>query len=77
MSIYVEVGQCLVKQLLLSKNMQIIDLSLRTGISKTQLSGYLSGYRCMSLKSAKAISYVLSCKIDDLCEPPTTKVAGF
>jgi DNA-binding Xre family transcriptional regulator len=66
MSIHVEIGQCLVKQLLSSRNMQVIDLSLKTGISKTQLSGYMSGYRCMSMKSAKAISYALHCQLDDL-----------
>jgi DNA-binding Xre family transcriptional regulator len=64
--VYIKVGQCLLQEQLEYHNMQAIELSLRTGISKTQLSGYMNNSRCMSLKTAKIISFVLHCQIEDL-----------
>ncbi|WP_299831524.1 helix-turn-helix transcriptional regulator [uncultured Metabacillus sp.] len=66
--IYLEIGQCLLKELLDKRKMtqqQLVDL---TGIDKSQLSGYISNTRKMSLTNAKKIALVIKCNIDDLYE---------
>jgi putative transcriptional regulator len=45
-----------------------VDLSIKTGIAKTQINEYISGTRKMSLANAYLISRELKCHIEDLYE---------
>jgi putative transcriptional regulator len=62
----VEIGQCLLQQLLDKRKMSQAELSRRTGISTQQISDYINNRRIMSLKNARIISRALDCIIDDL-----------
>lgn len=64
----VRFGQCLLQEILNRKGMTQIELSIATGISKTQISDYINNRVRMSLKNAKIISLALNCSIDDLYE---------
>lgn len=67
MKILPHVGRCLLKQLLDQRHMSPLDLSIKTGISLQQISGYLHNHSCMSLKNARKIAKELGdCYIDDL-----------
>jgi DNA-binding XRE family transcriptional regulator len=43
-----------------------VDLSVKTGIAKTQINEYIAGTRKMSLANAYVISRALRCHIEDL-----------
>lgn len=45
-----------------------VDLSVLTGISKSQINEYIKDTRFMSHKNAKLIATALKCHIDDLYE---------
>jgi putative transcriptional regulator len=60
------VGKCLLLTILNKRGMSQVDLSIKTGISKTQINEYINGTRKMSLANAKLIAHVLRCHIDDL-----------
>jgi putative transcriptional regulator len=62
------IGKCLLLNILNRKRMSQVDLSEVTGISKTQISEYISDSRRMSLPNAKLIAHALNCHIDDLYE---------
>jgi putative transcriptional regulator len=62
------VGKCLLLKYLNRKHMTQTDLAEATGISKTQINGYISKTRLMSLANAKLIAHVMKCHIDDLYE---------
>lgn len=62
------VGKCLLLHILNLKRMTQADLSDLTGISKTQISGYISNSRKMSLSNAILISCVLKVNTQELYE---------
>lgn len=64
----VVVGRCLLQDILNSSKLSQVDLSIKTGISTTQLSDYKSKNRVMSLKNARVIAQALNCNMDDLYE---------
>lgn len=66
--IKVEIGKCLLLELLKSRHMTQVDLSVLTGISKSQINEYIKNTRFMSIKNAKLIATALKCHIDDLYE---------
>ncbi|MED3562356.1 helix-turn-helix transcriptional regulator [Bacillus xiapuensis] len=67
--IEITIGRCLIPNLLKRKGMTQADLAVITGISPTQINGYISGERqSMTLRTAKKIACTLNCSIDDLYE---------
>lgn len=62
------IGKCLLLNILNHKRMTQVDLSDLTGISKTQISEYISNNRKMSLPNAILISRVLKVHTEDLYE---------
>lgn len=62
------IGKCLLEDLLDKSKMTKTQLSDRTGIKLSQISRYLGNDGHMSLSTARKISKVLNCKIDDLYE---------
>lgn len=62
------IGKCLLEDLLDKSKMTKTQLSDRTGIKLSQISRYLANDGHMSLSTARKISRVLNCKIDDLYE---------
>ena len=67
--IQIEIGQCLLKDLLDKRKMTQQQLSDLTGLSKSQISGYISKERpSMSLSTAMKLATVLNCHIEDLYE---------
>lgn len=63
-----EVGRCLISDRLRERHMTQQELADLSGISKSQISDYISKRVIMSLKNAKRIAIVLKCHIDDLYE---------
>jgi putative transcriptional regulator len=65
--IEIRIGKCLIPNLLKRRGMTQVDLATITGISTTQINGYISGDRqSMTLRTAKKIAHALNCSIDDL-----------
>ncbi|WP_303752919.1 helix-turn-helix domain-containing protein [Bacillus velezensis] len=65
----VEIGQCLISNLLERRGMSLGQLSNLTGISKQRLSDYANGVRpSMNIKTAKIIAIALNCSIEELYE---------
>jgi transcriptional regulator with XRE-family HTH domain len=64
----IKVGRCLLQKILDKHRMTQVDLSMKTGLSTTQISEYITGKRGMSLKNAKVIANALHCFIDELYE---------
>lgn len=64
----VEVGKCLIPNLLKSIDKDQTWLANKTGISRNQISDYSNNRYKTSLKNAKIIATELNCKIDDLYE---------
>jgi putative transcriptional regulator len=62
------IGKCLLLHILNRKRMTQADLSDLTGISKTQISEYISNNRKMSLSNAILISCVLRVHTEELYE---------
>lgn len=62
------IGKCLLLNIIRQRRMTQADLSVLTGISKTQINEYIANTRRMSLVNAKLIAHVLKCHIDDLYE---------
>ncbi|WP_412758663.1 helix-turn-helix domain-containing protein [Niallia alba] len=62
------IGKCLLQNLLDKSKMTKTQLSDKTGIKLNQISRYLTNESHMSLSTARKISKVLNCKIDDLYE---------
>jgi transcriptional regulator with XRE-family HTH domain len=60
------IGRCLLGQILKKRHMTQEDLSVITGIHKSQINEYINNKRIMMLNSAKVIANALNCKIDDL-----------
>ncbi|PAD70631.1 transcriptional regulator [Bacillus sp. 7586-K] len=72
--IQIEIGQCLLKDLLDKRKMTQQHLSELTGIDKSQISGYVSNTRkSMSLKTAKKLAVALNCSVDELYEWKVSK----
>lgn len=61
-----EVGKCNLADLLRKASLTQIELAELTNIPKSSISGYVNGTHTMSLISAKRISHVLNCGIEDL-----------
>ncbi len=64
----IEVGKCLLPELLYERKMTQVDLETKTGIDRRQINSYIKGHRRMSLVNAKIIATALKCVIDDLYE---------
>ena len=64
--INVEIGQCLLKELLDQKRLTQQELAELTGFTKQDINGYVNNRRKMSLKTAKTISVALNCTIEEL-----------
>lgn len=62
----IKFGKCLLLELLQKKGMTQSELSIKTGITESQISLYISGKRKMSYLSAVKISCVLKCHAEDL-----------
>lgn len=62
------VGKCLLRDRLLDADLTQTELAEITYIPKSQISEYVNDKHVMSLETAKAISYVLKCNIEDLYE---------
>ncbi|GIN22576.1 helix-turn-helix transcriptional regulator [Siminovitchia fordii] len=64
----IEIGKCLLPELLYKRKMTQVQLEARTGIDRRQINAYIKGNRKMSLVNAKVIAEALGCAIDDLYE---------
>ncbi|MGG2091308.1 helix-turn-helix transcriptional regulator [Bacillus sp. S13(2024)] len=64
----VVVGRCLLQKILDDHGLSQLELSLKTGISASQLNDYTKNRKTMTLKTAKRIANALNCYIDDLYE---------
>lgn len=64
----VEIGRCLLYDLIHAKGMTPQQFADKIGMLKSQLSMYATGERKMSLKNAKMFAVALGCSIDDLYE---------
>jgi transcriptional regulator with XRE-family HTH domain len=73
----VQVGRCLLQKLLRERGLTQQDIANRLQMPRQQVSDYANNRIVMSLRTAKAIAYVLGCHIDDLYEwfisPPSKK----
>jgi plasmid maintenance system antidote protein VapI len=61
-----KVGKCLLSDRLKKADLTQTELAELTNIPKSQISEYVNNKHVMSLESAKIISYVLECYIEDL-----------
>lgn len=61
-------GKCLLNEILAKAGMTQADLSVRTGISRSQINGYKRNRTEMTLSVAKTIAAALNCSIEDLYE---------
>ncbi|AZV43624.1 hypothetical protein BAOM_3015 [Peribacillus asahii] len=66
--IEIQLGKCLLFDLLKKRGWTQIALSDKTGIKKSQISAYIHNKQFMSLKTAILIASVLDCHVDDLYE---------
>lgn len=64
----VSVGRCRLSDLLRSRGLTQADLERLTGIPKGRVSNYVHRNRVMSLATAKQVSEILRCRIEDLYE---------
>ena len=64
----IEVGRCLIPDLLSQKGWTQRDLSHKTGMSEGLISDYVTKRTIMGVKNAKSIAVALGCNIDDLYE---------
>lgn len=62
------VGRCLLRYRLQKAEMSQQELADRLGVKKQQVNSYVMGERKMSLTTAKNISEIIDCNIDDLYE---------
>lgn len=62
------VGRCLLGSLLNQRGMTQTELAVELGVTRQQVSKYVLNQQKMSLQTAKNISYILNCRIDDLYE---------
>jgi transcriptional regulator with XRE-family HTH domain len=60
------VGKCLLHKLLKRSYMTQTDLSVKTGISISQLSAYINNKQTMSLPTALLIAWALDCNVKEL-----------
>lgn len=64
----VDVGRCLLADILLQKKITQQELANRIGVTKQQIGHYANDRRVMSLPIAVNIAIVLGCDIKDLYE---------
>lgn len=64
----IQVGRCLIPDLLAKKGWTQRDLSHKTGISEGSMSDYVTKRTIMGVKNAKVIAVALECTMDDLYE---------
>jgi DNA-binding XRE family transcriptional regulator len=62
------VGRCLLKELLIKSGINQVILADTLGISVQQINKYANDVQKMHIETAKNISYVLNCQIEDLYE---------
>lgn len=60
------IGSCLLSDQLRKADLTQAELAELTNIHKSQISEYVNNKHVMSLESAKTISYVLNCSIEEL-----------
>lgn len=63
-----KVGRCRLRQLLAQKKMTQRMLAQRLNITPQQLQHYVQNHHIMSIQTAKNISIILECSIEDLYE---------
>lgn len=68
-----EVGRCLLADILDKRRMTQQDLADKTGLNKQEISDYIHKRKCMSLRTARTIAKALNCYMDDLYEWISTK----
>jgi putative transcriptional regulator len=61
-----KIGNCLLRDRLLEADLTQTQLAELTYIPKSQISEYVNNKHVMSLESAKIISHVLRCSIEEL-----------
>lgn len=64
----VELGRCLLRELLDKSNMRQHELSDKSSKSETQISDYINGRKSMSLKTAVEFALIIGCHAEDLYE---------
>jgi DNA-binding XRE family transcriptional regulator len=60
------IGKCQLQNLLIKARLSPTELPYKINISVQQLSAYMYNKRIMSLPTARVISKIIRCKIDDL-----------
>ena len=64
----INVGKCLLLDILKQKNVTQQELAEKIGVTKQQINHYIKNRRIMSIQIAANIAYVLDCEIMDLYE---------
>lgn len=63
-----KVGRCLLRDLLYRNDMTQLELAEEMGITVQQVNKWVKNRQIMSLPTAKNVSEILRCRIDDLYE---------
>lgn len=62
------VGNCLLRDLLLKRDMTQLELAERLNVAPQQVNHYVQNNRVMSIQTAMNVSRILNCNIEDLYE---------
>ena len=62
------VGRCLLQEKIDALDMSQVDLAKRLKVTKQQINKYATNEQKMSIRTAKNISSILNCTIEDLYE---------
>lgn len=60
------VGKCHLRELLKKRGLNQTELALKLGVTPQQINHYITRKRVMTLSTAKSISTILNCDIEDL-----------
>lgn len=63
-----QVGKCLLSEVLKEKNMTPQELAYKLDMPKQQISAYIHNKKVMTLRTAMTIALALGCNIEDLYE---------
>ncbi|PLR93235.1 helix-turn-helix transcriptional regulator [Bacillus sp. T33-2] len=63
-----QIGKCLLSERLRQAGMTQAQLAERLGVTRQQVSKWVRGQQRMTLESAKNVSVILDCYIEDLFE---------
>lgn len=62
------IGRCLLRQRLMEARLRQIDLSIKIGLSPSYISDLVNNRSIMTLETARNISLVIGCSIEELYE---------